>query len=66
MIPPPFHRGAASESSDSIIPNSDLVAWTRIDKLIKGWIIGTLSVEILQQVVELETVADVWKSLNDK
>lgn len=37
----------------------------RIDKLIKGWIIGTLSEEVLRQVVGLNTATDVWDALKN-
>lgn len=35
----------------------------RTDKLIKGWIIGTLSKEILREVVKLNSIVDVSKAL---
>lgn len=49
-----------------MIPNPDHMAWKRIDWLINGWIIGTLSEEILSQVVELDSASDEWNELKSK
>ncbi|KAF7142376.1 hypothetical protein RHSIM_Rhsim05G0026100 [Rhododendron simsii] len=45
------------------IPNPDYVQWRRSDRLLRGWITGTLSEEVLGLVVGLETSAEVWSAL---
>lgn len=47
------------------MPNSEYMEWHQTDKLIKGWIIGTLTEDILQEVVGLEFAADVWSALKN-
>ncbi|OMO50392.1 hypothetical protein COLO4_38092, partial [Corchorus olitorius] len=39
--------------------------WRKSDKLLRGWIIGTLSEETLGLVVGLDTSAEVWTALQD-
>uniref|UniRef100_A0A2N9H082 Uncharacterized protein n=1 Tax=Fagus sylvatica TaxID=28930 RepID=A0A2N9H082_FAGSY len=48
-----------------MIPNPDLAAWTRTDRLIKAWITTTISEEALGTVVGLTTSLDVWKALSN-
>lgn len=38
-------------------------AWQRTDKLIKGWIISTLTEDVLRRVIGLVTAYDVWQAL---
>lgn len=54
------------DSSEQLMPNPYFVAWARTDRLIKGWIMGTLSEVILCQVVGLHTTIEVWKELKKK
>ncbi|KAF8391295.1 hypothetical protein HHK36_023597 [Tetracentron sinense] len=37
--------------------------WRRSDRLLRGWITGTLSEEVLGMVVGLETASEVWNTL---
>lgn len=53
----------ASRASQSV--NPEYVAWRRSDRLLWGWITGTLSEEILGMVVGLDTATEVWKTLED-
>lgn len=40
-------------------------AWQKSDRLLRGWIYGTLSEESLGLVIGLETVKTVWEALKD-
>jgi hypothetical protein len=51
--------------NDGMMPNPDLAAWTRTDRLIKAWITATISEEALGTVVGLTTSLDVWKALSN-
>nr|CAD1837421.1 unnamed protein product [Ananas comosus var. bracteatus] len=61
---PPHHEVPSSDES-SQIQNPDFTAWTRTDCLVKAWITGTLSEEVLGLVVGVKTSADVWQALAD-
>ncbi|KAF8390395.1 hypothetical protein HHK36_024921 [Tetracentron sinense] len=39
--------------------------WRRSDRLLRGWITGTLSEEVLGMVVGLETASEVWNTLSN-
>ncbi|KAA8544477.1 hypothetical protein F0562_022483 [Nyssa sinensis] len=52
--------------STTEIENPDYLLWRRTDRLIKGWIIGSLSEEVLDLVVGLNTARDVWAKLENK
>ena len=43
----------------------EFIAWRKTDRLLRGWIIGTLSKEALGLVVGLDTVHAVWTALKD-
>lgn len=45
--------------------NPDYIAWRQSDRLLRGWITGTLSEEVLGLVVGFDTSADVWRALLD-
>ncbi|KAK4487845.1 hypothetical protein RD792_003581 [Penstemon davidsonii] len=58
-----------SEGTDSDgakkTPNPTYIAWRRSERLLRGWITGTLSEEVLSLVVGLETASEVWKALEN-
>uniref|UniRef100_A0A2N9J0X7 Uncharacterized protein n=1 Tax=Fagus sylvatica TaxID=28930 RepID=A0A2N9J0X7_FAGSY len=54
-----------NDTNDGMMPNPDLAAWTRTDRLIKAWITATISEEALGTVVGLTTSLDVWKALSN-
>uniref|UniRef100_A0A2N9EXT0 Uncharacterized protein n=1 Tax=Fagus sylvatica TaxID=28930 RepID=A0A2N9EXT0_FAGSY len=54
-----------NSTEDGMMPNPDLAAWTRTDRLIKAWITATISEEALGTVVGLTTSLDVWKALSN-
>lgn len=56
---PPTDNVFVADAADQIVSNSAFLAWQRTDKLIKGWIIGTLNEEILRQAIGLNTAHDV-------
>lgn len=47
-------------------PNPIPDAWRRTDRLLKGWILGALSDELLARVVHLENTRDVWIYLEER
>ena len=47
------------ENNQGKVPNPDLAAWTRNNRLVKAWIAATISEESLRTVVGLTTSADV-------
>ncbi|KAF8401648.1 hypothetical protein HHK36_012594 [Tetracentron sinense] len=47
------------------IPNPNFIAWKLSDRLLRGWITGTLSEDVLGLVVGLDTAANVWKALEN-
>uniref|UniRef100_A0A2N9H9U6 Retrovirus-related Pol polyprotein from transposon TNT 1-94-like beta-barrel domain-containing protein n=1 Tax=Fagus sylvatica TaxID=28930 RepID=A0A2N9H9U6_FAGSY len=55
----------SNPTNDSTMPNPDLAAWTRTDRLVKAWITATISEEALGTVVGLTTSLDVWKALSN-
>lgn len=61
--PPPV---VLSDSSDQIVLNPDFLAWKQTDRLIKGWIISSLSEVILSLVIGLDSIADVTVALKGK
>ncbi|KAL9460032.1 hypothetical protein AB3S75_003264 [Citrus x aurantiifolia] len=55
----------ASTTKQESVMNSDYIMWRRSDRLLRGWIIGTLSEEVLGLAVGLETSATIWKVLSE-
>ncbi|CAK9138513.1 unnamed protein product [Ilex paraguariensis] len=45
------------------VVNRDYLIWRRSDRLLKGWILGSLSENVLSSVVGLNTARDVWSKL---
>ncbi|GKV50857.1 hypothetical protein SLEP1_g57540 [Rubroshorea leprosula] len=52
-------------SNEKEVPNPTYATWRRSDRLLRGWITGTLSKEVLGIAVGLETASEVWKALED-
>ncbi|ESR41525.1 hypothetical protein CICLE_v10013389mg, partial [Citrus x clementina] len=55
----------ASTTKQEYVMNYDYIMWRRSDRLLRGWIVGTLSEEVLGLVVGIETSAAVWKALSE-
>ncbi|KAF3794163.1 hypothetical protein EJ110_NYTH08235 [Nymphaea thermarum] len=45
------------------VPNPEFLAWKKSDRLLRGWITGSLSEEVLGLVVGLQTSFEVWTAL---
>jgi hypothetical protein len=43
----------------------EFIAWQKSDRLLRGWIIGTLSEEALGLVIGLDIALAVWEALKD-
>ena len=66
QVPPPAATVPATVNNGVVdIPNPTFEAWTSTDQLIKSWIFGTLTEEVLGYVHGLSTSQDVWLSLAD-
>ncbi|KAM7517528.1 hypothetical protein LguiB_016490 [Lonicera macranthoides] len=61
-----FIDGSISKPVPSILTNQNYLLWRRTDHLLKGWILGSLSEEVLVSVIHLETSRDVWADLEEK
>nr|CAD1838485.1 unnamed protein product [Ananas comosus var. bracteatus] len=51
--------------SGATVNNPDYTSWVRTDRLVKSWIVGTLSEEVLGHAVGLQTAAEVWTALTN-
>ncbi|XXG72136.1 hypothetical protein AAC387_Pa07g1297 [Persea americana] len=68
IIAPPEMIIAPDDSvstSQKEIINQEFLAWRHSDRLLRGWITGTLNEDTLTIVVGLDTTKDVWTALND-
>jgi len=45
------------------VPNPDYQAWLRSDQVVRAWLLGSLSEDILREVVHTTTAQDVWTTL---
>ena len=54
---------STAEGTSQEADNPDYLAWRRSERLLSGWITGTLSEEVLGMVVGLDTFAEVWATL---
>ncbi|GAY61458.1 hypothetical protein CUMW_210150, partial [Citrus unshiu] len=55
----------ASTTKQDYVMNYDYTMWRRLDRLLRGWIVGTLSEEVLGLAVRIEISAAVWKALSE-
>ncbi|XXG89841.1 hypothetical protein AAC387_Pa12g1748 [Persea americana] len=62
-MPAKYLSSSSTEAVGETALNPNFVAWRKSDQLLRGWITGTLSVEVLGLVVGLDTSAEVWKAL---
>lgn len=58
---------SSSENSETFMPQvtDAYIAWRKSDRLLRGWIIGTLSEETLGLVIGLDTAHAVWEALKN-
>nr|CAD1837331.1 unnamed protein product [Ananas comosus var. bracteatus] len=55
----------STSESGATVNNPDYTSWVRTDRLVKSWIVGTLSEEVLGHAVGLQTAAEVWTALTN-
>ncbi|KAI3447204.1 hypothetical protein Pfo_003869 [Paulownia fortunei] len=66
ISPPPETASADSSDGKTAIMNQDYVLWRRTDRLLKGWILGSLHENMVSEVAALKTARDVWLHLENK
>ena len=67
-IPPKFatqNQDTTATRNTSSTPTKEFVAWQKSDRLLRGWIIGTLSEEALGLVIGIDTAIAVWEALKE-
>ena len=62
-LAPPKTLHANSILEKESTEHAKFAAWWRSDRLLRGWMTGTLSEELLGLVVGLGTSAEVWQTL---
>nr|CAD1838639.1 unnamed protein product [Ananas comosus var. bracteatus] len=55
----------STSENGATVNNPDYTSWVRTDRLVKSWIVGTLSKEVLGHAVGLQTAAEVWTALTN-
>jgi hypothetical protein len=65
--PAPTQYTTNTTNSEQFTPKltDEFVTWRKADRLLRGWIIGTLSEEALGLVVGIDTAYAVWTALKD-
>ncbi|XXG47003.1 hypothetical protein AAC387_Pa02g1716 [Persea americana] len=56
---------SSSPSSKKEIENPEFHLWRCSDRLLRGWLTGTMNEEALSLVVGLNTAHEVWEALNN-
>ena len=67
-IPPKFaiqNPDTTATRNTSSTPTKEFVARQKSDRLLRGWIIGTLSEEALGLVIGIDTAIAVWEALKE-
>ena len=60
---PPRTRLLATEAGNNEVANPEFESWFCTDQLVRSWLFGTLSEEVLGHVHSLETSRQIWISL---
>nr|CAD1816993.1 unnamed protein product [Ananas comosus var. bracteatus] len=55
----------STSESGATVNNPNYTSWVRTDRLVKSWIMGTFSEEVLGYAVGLQTAAEVWTVLTN-
>ncbi|KAJ0099696.1 hypothetical protein Patl1_21683 [Pistacia atlantica] len=63
VIPDPSNSSDAENTNPQL--TDAFITWRKSDRLLRGWIIGTLSEEALSLVVGLDTAHAVWEALKN-
>ncbi|KAJ4769840.1 Copia protein [Rhynchospora pubera] len=53
-----------NNGDDHVVSNPEFEAWQQQDQLILAWLFSSLSQQVLAQVINCQTSADLWRSLN--
>ncbi|XP_019096292.1 PREDICTED: uncharacterized protein LOC109130752 [Camelina sativa] len=53
----------AIDGQVSHVTNPDFLAWHRADKVVRAWLLGSLSEDIMRDVVHTTTARDLWSAL---
>ena len=56
---------STSTATKATTTSAEAIAWRKSDRLLRGWLIGTLSEEALSLVIGQDTAQHVWESLRD-
>lgn len=59
----PIPHQEVDSSDGKTVQNPDNTSWVRTDRLVKAWITGTLSEDVLGLAVGLRTSKDAWNAL---
>jgi len=57
-------NNSAAENTVPVLTEA-FITWRKSDRLLRGWIIGTLSEEAFSFVVGLKTISAVWEALKN-
>ncbi|KAJ0028638.1 hypothetical protein Pint_36094 [Pistacia integerrima] len=63
VIPDPSNSSDAENTNPQL--TNAFITWRKSDRLLRGWIIGTLSEEALSLVVGLDIAHAVWEALKN-
>ncbi|KAI3447205.1 hypothetical protein Pfo_003870 [Paulownia fortunei] len=66
ISPPPETVSTDSSDGSTAMRNQDYALWKRTDRLLKGWILGSLHENMISEVAALNTARDVWLHLENK
>jgi hypothetical protein len=54
----------ATPTNPTMVANPEFQAWRRSNRLLRGWITGTLSEDTLSLVIGLDSSQEVWNALH--
>lgn len=63
ITPPPSTRTVVNNNVATEVTNPQYESWFCTDQLVRSWLFGTLSEEVLGYVHNLQTSREIWVSL---
>jgi len=63
--PPSKYVSDSTSSSEALVVNPEKLNWMCLDQLLLGWLFSTIDKEVLAQVIQSESSAEVWSSLEN-
>lgn len=63
VTPPSSTHTVVNGDTTTVIPNPQYESWFCTDQLVRSWLFGTLSEEVLEYVHNLQTSREIWVSL---